>query len=78
VSRRAQQALQTVKAGMATYANKLVDDIQRGVKVAFASAISLMLQRAVWIVGLALLVVLFIPELPLRAKAHSDSAARAE
>jgi hypothetical protein len=48
------------------------------VKVAFAGAIALMLQRAVWIVGLALLVVLFIPELPLRAKAHSDSAAAAE
>lgn len=74
VSQRAQEALQRVKAGMAMYANKLVEDIQRGVKVAFAGAISHMLQRALWIVGLALFVVLFIPELPLRAKPHSDTA----
>jgi hypothetical protein len=75
VSQRAQKALQAVKAGVAMYANKLVADIQRGVKVAFAAAIANMLQRALWIVGLALLVVLFIPELPLRAKPHSDTAA---
>jgi EmrB/QacA subfamily drug resistance transporter len=74
VSQRAQQALQRVKAGMTMYANKLVDDIQRGVKVAFAGAIAHMLERALWIVGLALFVVLFIPELPLRAKPHSDTA----
>lgn len=76
VSQRAQKALQAVKAGVAMYANKLVADIQRGVKVAFAAAIANMLERALWIVGLALLVVLFIPELPLRAKPHSDTAAR--
>jgi EmrB/QacA subfamily drug resistance transporter len=76
VAKRAQQALQMVKAGMTMYANKLVSDIQRGVKEAFAGAIAHMLERALWIVGLALLVVLFIPELPLRAKPHSDTAAR--
>lgn len=74
VAKRAQQALQMVKAGMAMYATKLVGDIQRGVKVAFAAAIAHMLERALWIVGLALLVVLFIPELSLRAKPHSDTA----
>jgi len=74
VAQRSQSALQKVQAGMAIYANKLVEDIQRGVKVAFAGAIAHMLERAVWIVGLALLVVLFIPELPLRAKPHSDTA----
>jgi hypothetical protein len=76
VAKRAQQALQMVRAGMAMYATKLVGDIQRGVKEAFAGAIANMLRRALWIVGLALLVVLFIPELPLRAKPHSDTAAR--
>jgi hypothetical protein len=46
--------------------------------VAFAAAITHMLDRALWIVALAVLVVLFIPELPLRAKPHADSAAPAE
>jgi EmrB/QacA subfamily drug resistance transporter len=78
VAKRAQQALQMVKAGIASYANKLVADIQRGVKVAFAASISQMLERALWIVGLALLVVVCIPELPLRAKPHSDTAAPSE
>ncbi|MDY6944136.1 MAG: MDR family MFS transporter [Pseudomonadota bacterium] len=78
VSKRADQALQAVKAGVALYADKLVKDIQRGMKVGFATAIAHMLQRALWIVGLALLVVLFIPELPLRSKLSSDSAAPAD
>ncbi len=42
--------------------------------MAFAGGDSHMLERALWIVGLALFVVLFIPELPLRAKPHSDTA----
>lgn len=75
VAKRAQQALHAVKAGMTMYATKLVENVQRGVKEAFAAAISHMLERALWIVGLALLIVLFIPELPLRAKPHSDTAA---
>ncbi|WP_116809510.1 MFS transporter [Steroidobacter cummioxidans] len=74
VALRTQQALATVQAGMAMYATKLVENIQRGVKEAFAGAIAHMLGRALWIVGLALFVVLFIPELPLRAKPHSDTA----
>lgn len=77
VAQRAQQALQAVKAGITRYAAKLVEDIQRGMKVAFATAIAHMLERALWIVGLALLVVLFIPELPLRSKPSADSAAPA-
>jgi EmrB/QacA subfamily drug resistance transporter len=77
VTKRADQALQAVRAGVALYADKLVKDIQRGMKVGFATAIAHMLQRALWIVGFALLVVLFIPELPLRSKPSSDSAAPA-
>jgi EmrB/QacA subfamily drug resistance transporter len=75
VAQRAERALAAVKAGMTAYSAKLVNDIHRGVKVAFAASIAHMLERALWIVGLALLVVLFVPELPLRSKAHSDSAA---
>ena len=74
VAKRAQHALQMVKAGMAAYATQLVAKIDRGMKLAFAAAITHMMERALWIVGLALLVVLFIPELPLRSKPHADSA----
>jgi hypothetical protein len=75
VATRAQHALQMVKAGIAAYATQLVAKINRGMKLAFAAAITHMMERATWIVGLALLVVLFIPELPLRSKPHADSAA---
>jgi EmrB/QacA subfamily drug resistance transporter len=75
VTQRADSALAKVKAGVTAYSAKLVNDIQRGVKVAFAESIVHMLQRALWIVALALLVVLFVPELPLRSKVSSDSAA---
>jgi EmrB/QacA subfamily drug resistance transporter len=72
VAQRADRALAKVKAGMTKYADKLVNDVHRGVRLAFAESISHMLQRALWIVGLALLVVLFIPELPLRSKAQAN------
>jgi EmrB/QacA subfamily drug resistance transporter len=78
VAKRAQKALQAVKMGMGMYAAQLVQNIHRGMKVAFAAAIAHMLDRALWIVVLAVLVVLFIPELPLRARPHADSAAPAE
>ena len=38
---------------MSIYGNQLVERIQRGVKVAFAASITQMLERALWIVGLA-------------------------
>jgi hypothetical protein len=53
---------------MSIYGNQLVERIQRGVKVAFATAITHMLERSLWIVGLAVLIVLFVPELPLRSR----------
>jgi EmrB/QacA subfamily drug resistance transporter len=74
VAQRADRALSRVKAGMTAYSAKLVSDIQRGMKVAFAASIAHMLERALWIVALALFVVLFVPELPLRSKLHSDTA----
>jgi hypothetical protein len=75
VAQRADRALAQVRAGMTTYSAKLVNDIHRGVKVAFGASIAHMLERALWIVGLALLVVLFVPELPLRSRAQADSTA---
>jgi len=72
VAQRTEQALAVVKVGMKAYAAKLVEDVHRGVKVAFAASITYMLERALWIVALATLVVLFIPELPLRSKATAS------
>ena len=63
-----QRSLQTVRAAMSVYATELVERIQRGVKVAFAAAIAHMLERALWIVLVAVLIVAFIPELPLRSR----------
>jgi EmrB/QacA subfamily drug resistance transporter len=68
VAAAAQQSLLMVRAGMSAYATELVGQIQRGMKVAFATAIVHMLERAQWIVGLAVLIVLFIPEVPLRSR----------
>jgi EmrB/QacA subfamily drug resistance transporter len=69
-----QQSLLTVRAAMSIYGKQLVERIQRGMKVAFATSIVHMLERALWIVGLAVLIVLFIPEVPLRARAAPAAA----
>ena len=69
----AERSLQTVRAAMSVYAAQLAERVQRGVKVAFATAIAHMLERALWIVLAAVLIVLFIPELPLRSRVTSPS-----
>jgi EmrB/QacA subfamily drug resistance transporter len=65
-------ALLTIHAAMGVYAGQLVERIHRGVKVAFATSIAHMLERALWIVALAVLITLFIPELPLRTRATAS------
>jgi EmrB/QacA subfamily drug resistance transporter len=69
VEARITSTLATIHAAMGVYASQLVQRIQRGVKVAFATSVAHMLQRALWIVALAVLITLFIPELPLRSRA---------
>jgi hypothetical protein len=66
------RSLDTVRAAMSVYAAQLIERIQRGMKVAFAAAIAHMLERALWIVLAAVLIVVFIPELPLRSRATSS------
>jgi hypothetical protein len=63
-----QQSLMQVQAAMSIYGKQLVGRIERGVKVAFATSITQMLERSLWIVGLALAIVLFVPEVPLRSR----------
>jgi EmrB/QacA subfamily drug resistance transporter len=69
------QSLLTVHAAMSIYGKQLVGQIQRGMKVAFATSIVHMLERALWFVGLAVVIVLFIPEVPLRSRAPAAEAA---
>jgi hypothetical protein len=66
-----QRSLQNVRAAMTVYANQLVAQTERGIKVAFATAIAHMLERALWIVVAAVLIVMFIPEIPLRSRGDS-------
>ncbi|MGH8177404.1 MAG: MDR family MFS transporter [Steroidobacter sp.] len=64
-----QRTLQRVHAALSIYANRLAEQIQRGMKIAFANSIAQMLERALWIVVAALIVILFIPEASLRSQA---------
>jgi EmrB/QacA subfamily drug resistance transporter len=75
VASTTQQSLLMVHAAMTNYGKQLVERIQRGMKVAFSTAIVHMLERALWIVGLAVTLVLFIPEVPLRARATPAAVA---
>ena len=75
VAATVQQSLLTVHAAMSIYGKQLVERIQRGMKVAFATSIVHMLERALWIVGLAVAIVFFIPEVPLRTRAAPAAAA---
>jgi len=75
VASTVQQSLLMVHAAMNNYGKQLVERIQRGMKVAFSTAIVHMLERALWIVGLAVTLVLFIPEVPLRARATPAAVA---
>lgn len=69
VEAAAQHSLQLIRKAMVPYAQELVARIQYGMKEAFSASITQMLSRALWIVLAGLLVVLFIPELPLRGRA---------
>lgn len=71
VAASVQQSLLLVRAAMSGYGKQLVERIQRGMKVAFATSIVHMLERALWILGLAVTIVLFLPEVPLRSRASA-------
>lgn len=70
-----QQSLQSVRTAMTDYAAQLVSETRSGMKVAFAASIAQMLSRALWIVALGVLIMMFIPELPLRSHQPAGKAA---
>jgi EmrB/QacA subfamily drug resistance transporter len=61
-----QSTLRAIKTALERYAEQLVMRIHGGIKEAFAISISSMLARALWIVVLGVLIIFFIPEVPLR------------
>jgi EmrB/QacA subfamily drug resistance transporter len=75
VAAATQQALQLILAGISDYAKQMVGQIERGTKEAFSISITEMMGRALWIVLLGLLVIFFIPEIPLRSRAPAPNPA---
>jgi EmrB/QacA subfamily drug resistance transporter len=69
----AEKQLELVRAAMPGYSAQLVDRIRSGTKLAFSASITQMLGSALWIVIAGVLIVLFIPELPLRSGAGAPT-----
>jgi hypothetical protein len=69
-----ERTLQMIQAGLQGQGRQLVTQMQGGIKKAFSAAITSMLGYALWIVALGVLIILFIPELPLRShEAQADA-----
>jgi EmrB/QacA subfamily drug resistance transporter len=62
-----EQSLAVARTALSAYSSQLVVRIQNGTKQAFSASITQMLSSALWIVITGVLIVLFIPELPLRS-----------
>jgi EmrB/QacA subfamily drug resistance transporter len=69
----AEKQLEFVRAALPGYSARLVERIRYGTKQAFSASITQMLGSALWIVIAGVLIVLFIPELPLRSGAGAPT-----
>ena len=65
----ADQTLKTIRQALDHRLPDIVAKVERGTKVAFSNAITAMFKNSWAIVALGILIVLFLPEIPLRAKA---------
>jgi EmrB/QacA subfamily drug resistance transporter len=66
--------LARLRKAMNAYGDRLVAQIERGTKEAFATSIAGMLRRALWIVVAGAILILLIPEIPMRtAQAKSPA-----
>jgi len=65
----ADQTLKGIRQALDHRLPDLVAKVERGTKVAFSNAITAMFKNSWAIVALGILIVLFLPEIPLRAKA---------
>lgn len=60
------EMLEGLREAMSDYGDALVTRIESGTKQAFATSIADMLSRALWIVVLGVVLIAFIPEIPMR------------
>ena len=77
VATNVDRSLQLVRGVMTGYSSQLVDHIERGTKEAFSVSITQMLASSLWIILVGLLIMLFIPELPLRTSMVAAKATSA-
>ena len=75
VAAQTDREFQSARVALDRYAPLLVEQIDRGMKETFSASIAHMLGYALWIVALGLLLILFIPELPLRTHHKTDAQA---
>jgi EmrB/QacA subfamily drug resistance transporter len=75
VARATSAALQQIRKGMDAIAAQLTTQIEAGTKTAFANSITHMLERALWIVIAGVLLILLIPEIPMRSYQSATPAA---
>jgi EmrB/QacA subfamily drug resistance transporter len=71
------ETLQMLRKELTDYGNQLVRQIERGTKEAFATSISRMLGGALWIIVAGVILILFIPEIPMRS-VHTKGPVPAE
>jgi hypothetical protein len=69
----AERQLELARTTLPIYSAELVERIQYGTKQAFSASITQMLGSALWIVITGVMIVLFIPELPLRSGAGAPT-----
>ena len=77
VTETTEHTLARIRLGLQGYAGQLATQVHDGIKMAFAAAIASMLAKALWIVALGVLIILFIPELPLRSRGAVSEAVQA-
>ena len=70
----AEQTLKGIRQALDHRLPDMVAKVERGTKVAFSNAITSMFKNSWVIVAVGILIVLFLPEIPLRAKAKPGEA----
>jgi hypothetical protein len=65
--------LELARSALHAYSGQLTNRIQSGMRQAFSTSITQMLGSALWIVIAGVLIVFFIPELPLRSGAGAPT-----
>jgi hypothetical protein len=62
------QVLERIHTQVLAYGDQLVAEIERGTKQAFAVSITAMMSRALWIVVAGAILIVLLPEIPMRGR----------